>query len=317
MILSMLAMPALSLGQDQVQQGIDSFEAGEYDQAEAVFKQITEADDQQSTAFAYLGRIATRREQFSEAVDLLKEAIDLDENKVDYYLWLADSYIGLIQDANMIKQGYYARKVMKAFKEAATLDPSDLLAQSSLAEFYLEAPAFLGGNIEKAKAQTDIVAGLDSVAALSLYAQIAARENNTDLAISYYRRFLDSDPTNPDAHYQMGMFLQYLERWDEAVEFFDAALVIDAGHMGSLYQIGRTAVFAKTNLPRGIAALKQYLELGNYNDNLPTASNAYWRLGMLYEIGGQTDEAKDLFISALELDPDNSNAKKALRALKK
>ena len=44
--------------------------------------------------------------------------------------------------------------------------------------------------------------------------------------------------------------------------------------------------------------------------------SAHWRLGMLYEHKGDTEQARGSYEKALQLNPDHEEARKALKKLK-
>jgi tetratricopeptide (TPR) repeat protein len=83
----------------------------------------------------------------------------------------------------------------------------------------------------------------------------------------------------------------------------------------SMYQIGRTAVFSGTNLEKGIEFLTQYSKHKPGQDS-PALDSVYWRLGMLYELQGNTDQAISAYESGLKINPDNSECKKSIKKLK-
>ncbi|MBN2445379.1 MAG: hypothetical protein JXO22_01540 [Phycisphaerae bacterium] len=52
------------------------------------------------------------------------------------------------------------------------------------------------------------------------------------------------EPNDPMAHYAVGLELANLERWDEAVLAFDAALRADAGYSAAYYHKGKSQIKA-------------------------------------------------------------------------
>ena len=50
---------------------------------------------------------------------------------------------------------------------------------------------------------------------------------------------------------------------------------------------------------------------------LPTASHAYWRLGLAYQQLERVGDARQALERALSLDDDNQQAKQALKSLNK
>ena len=61
----------------------------------------------------------------------------------------------------MIKQGMLAPKMKKAWESAIALDPKNMSARTSLIQYYLQAPGFMGGSIDKAKEVAKQITGLN------------------------------------------------------------------------------------------------------------------------------------------------------------
>lgn len=87
------------------------------------------------------------------------------------------------------------------------------------------------------------------------------------------------------------------------------------GDLGALYQLGRSAALSGTQLERGEAALRAYLERPR-RPELPSHVGAHWRLGQILLARGDREGARREFEEALRLDPKNVDARKALEGLK-
>jgi Flp pilus assembly protein TadD len=84
---------------------------------------------------------------------------------------------------------------------------------------------------------------------------------------------------------------------------------------GLHYAYGRTAALAGTNLERGEKSLRLYLEMPEGEGRAPHPS-AHVRLGMIHERRGEKELARQEFKSALQLDPDQPEAKDGLKRVK-
>ena len=78
--------------------------------------------------------------------------------------------------------------------------------------------------------------------------------------------------------------------------------------------LGRAAAISGKNLDRGIECLQRFLDDEPAHD-VPAHTFAHWRMGMLFEHKGDEGRARRAYESALELDPDNGRASKALKKL--
>ncbi len=70
----------------------------------------------------------------------------------DAQLWLGRAYGSKAEHANPIQSYWLAKKVRAAFERAVELNPNNVAAVSDLGEFYIAAPTFLGGGLDRARA---------------------------------------------------------------------------------------------------------------------------------------------------------------------
>ena len=85
--------------------------------------------------------------------------------------------------------------------------------------------------------------------------------------------------------------------------------------MSVTYQVGRTASISGKFLDRGQSAFESYLEHQPGPDD-PGLDWAHYRLGLIHQHRDNTDVARQQFQSALRINPDHDEAKKALKKLR-
>ena len=86
---------------------------------------------------------------------------------------------------------------------------------------------------------------------------------------------------------------------------------------GARYQLARSRILGEYETQQAVDYLLEYIEqLVAPTRNLPTASNAYWRLGLAYEQLDRIADARKALEKAVSLDADNDSAKDALKALR-
>ena len=116
------------------------------------------------------------------------------------------------------------------------------------------------------------------------------------------------------AYLALGIFLTGKERFDEAMEVYESALKANPEDMGITYQIGRTASISGAYPERGVAAFNRYLEHTPLPDE-PGLDWANYRLGLIYQHQGNTEQAKFYYQQALVLNSNHPEAKKALKKI--
>jgi tetratricopeptide (TPR) repeat protein len=114
----------------------------------------------------------------------------------------------------------------------------------------------------------------------------------------------------------LGFFLQRQKRHLEAAEVFEKTFLEYPDRMGLLYQVGRSYVFAEDSLDKAEWCFKQYLKV-EPRKLAPQWAAAHWRLGMVYDLKGETDLAIVEMEEAVRLDPENKDFEKWLKIVKK
>jgi len=97
-----------------------------------------------------LGRQRYARGEYQVAIEYLENSVKLNPGNSDYHLWLGMAYGRLAQKLPWYQAIDYAEKSGASLKKAVDLDGHNLSALETLATFYAQAPAFLGGSQDKA-----------------------------------------------------------------------------------------------------------------------------------------------------------------------
>jgi tetratricopeptide (TPR) repeat protein len=292
------------------------FEKGEHTRAAECFSALATQNPGAALAPYYLGRIALAREDNESAIDLLKKAVELARDDSNAHCWLARAYLAKLQKANHFERGVLAGRVLDHLQRAIELDPDNLEARVSLANYYLNAPSIAGGSKKKARQQAQIITERNPQLGRPLMVQILINDGNLDLAAQELDLYLSENPGDVDTLYQVGMLYQKIERYEAAFAAFEKALTIDADALASLYQIGRTAVFSGQRLERGIECLREYLGR-ELHQGVPGRDAAHWRLGMLYEKTEEYGRAMDEYRAAISMNPNQESYRESLKAATK
>ena len=140
-----------SLAQSKVEQAHSLYEQRKYDQVKRLLLAIDNEEADFAAAQYYLGRVAFDEKKYDDASNYFEEAVEANNRVADYHNWLGNTYGTIAQEANVFKKGILAPKMKKAWENAIALDAKNLEARTSLIQYYLQAPGFMGGSIVKAK----------------------------------------------------------------------------------------------------------------------------------------------------------------------
>lgn len=269
---------ASTLSANSIEKGKESFNSGDFEKAQKIFETIIDSDDGNADAHYWLGRTFFNLRNFEESTECFEDAIDLNENNADYYFWYGNSVGNEIQSANVFKQALMAGDVLDAYEKAIEIDSKHIGAHIGAAQFYLQAPGIMGGDIEKAKEEAQILEELGSKDGSLILIGILVKEDKLEEAENQYEtfhsNFIDSTD-NPTFYNNYGYFLLSRKKYDKAIQMF-----------------------------------KRQVQL------LPDWPNSYDSLGDGYKAAGQLQEALASYQKAVELDPDFEASRKNIEELK-
>src|SRR5438105_7908238 len=129
--------------------------AGHADEAISQLQQRVHSSPRDASAWNLLSRAYFSLEQWDDAVNAGEKSTQYDAGNSRFHLWLGRAYGEKAEHSIFFKAIPLAHKTRNEFQRAVELQSSDLDAQSDLAEFFIEAPAFLGGGKDKAAAQAE------------------------------------------------------------------------------------------------------------------------------------------------------------------
>lgn len=309
--LALLCLSFFAFSQN-LQQGIDQYRKGQLDAAKSSLKDIKSKSSEYGKAQYYLGRIAFDQNDFSDAIDYFKEAVDEEDENSDYYTWLGNSYGRLAQNSGKIRQGFLAPKIKKNYEKAVKFDDQNLDAYWGLVEYYTQAPAIMGGSWEKAAKSANSILAFDKKEGHRALATVYQRQEKVELAEEQYLKLVALDSAHAMT---LGTFYQSHKKFNKAFDLFEGMYKQDNQNTGALYQIGRTSALSGLRTEAGIKALESYMTF-EVKQGTPSYAAAKMRMAMIYEKTGNTTKARELYQASLDEDPTMQLARDGLKRLK-
>jgi tetratricopeptide (TPR) repeat protein len=239
-----------------------------------------------------------------------KKAIALDPGNGDYHRWLGHVYGEKADRANILSAASLAGKTREELERAVQLNPKDVDARVDLAEFYLEAPAIIGGGEDKARAQARIVGATDPAREHWVYARIA--EKNRDLATAEheYRSMIEASNGDAEAWLNLALFFRHQNRFDEMEQALIKTSQAPMSKPDVLVDVARSLLLTGRNPALAIQLLNRYLNSGPVEE--APAFKAHYLLGMLLEKQGDKAGAAREYRASLSLARDFGVAQQAL-----
>lgn len=295
--------------------GKELFASGRYAEAVTALRAAAEADPADAEAAFYLGRAHLALEELDEAVEWLEKSVALEPQRASYHHRLGQAHGEQSRKASLLGRSSLARKSRQHLTEAVALDPQLVEARSDLVEFYLEAPGFLGGGVDKALVEAAAVKELDERQGLLAYAKIYRDQEDDAKLRALYEEGARKYPDMGRFLLELGYIREREGDVEGAFALFDRLAAVSGWEMTGCYQVGRVAATTGYGADRGIECLQGYVSHRPKQD-MPPLDAAWFRLGQVHARQGEVDSARAAFEQCLRLDPKHKEAKNALQSLR-
>ena len=286
------------------------FDQRKYVEARTALQPVGKSDAQ---AAFLLGKVSLELNDSRNAVGWLEKAVELNPRSSEYWDWLGRAYGSQAQKASKLKLLSIASKTKNAWEKAIALDPENLDARMDMVQFYLQAPGFVGGSKDKARAMAQEIKRRNAYRGAFAMASVCGHMKGQ----ACVEREMQSAATNwPDSaavHSQLASYYTGSKQYDKAFSLLEQRLKSKPNEPLTLYAFGRTASVSGQNLDRGEQALRAYLALPVQIGAAP--ANAHYRLGLILDKKGDKAAARAQYQTAVQLNPGYDEAKKALAAL--
>jgi tetratricopeptide (TPR) repeat protein len=198
---------------------------------------------------------------YKKATDALEKAISLGETGPDPYLWLGRAYGRRAETAGPFTAPGYASHARKMFEKAVEVDISNREAAGDLLDYYLNAPAFLGGGMNKAEELAKKVSSVDPPEGQYLMAQIEDKRKRFDAAEQHLRRAVEMAPRQVSRLVPLALHLAKHGRTKESDAVFAEAASIEPRNPRVVFYRAETYVESQRNLEDARKLLREYVAL--------------------------------------------------------
>ena len=306
----LLALAAPSLAEQDTSSGVQWFQSRDWPKAKAAFSSAVRRNDSDARAHFYLGRLALIDNDPDAAAEHLRRAVVLADTVSDYHLWYGKA---MTQQAMRAQNPLLAMGVKTQLERAVALDRRNIDARDALVDFYSMAPAVMGGGADKAREQAEAISYLNAMRGHFALGRIAVRAKDTTAVERELNAAIALAPDTLPAYSALANWYLSQKDWPKAFATLDRYLQRRPDDLHGLYAVGRAAATSGQELARGERGLRAFLAKPPKDAARPVISLAYLRLGQVLDHEGRSDEARGAYQRALELDPRNEEARKALK----
>ena len=209
--------------------------------------------------------------EYKKAAEAFERAIAVNPSSSTYYHWLGKSQGRRAETSSPFTAPAYATKARNAFEKAVELDGRNLEAINDLFSYYLEAPGFLGGGLNKAEGLAKRIQALDPVEYHYAMAQISDKRKDYNSAESHFRRAFELAPRQVGRIVDLAKYLSKHGKQQESDELFAKAEQIAPNQPRVLFERANAYIESKRNLPAAKALLERYLKSPLSVDDPPRA----------------------------------------------
>jgi tetratricopeptide (TPR) repeat protein len=226
---------------------------------DAALKLLLPLEIKDGPAWELMGKSYFMQGDFKHAGEAFQQAVAADPARSGYHLWLGRAFGRRAETSSPFTAPGLASKARQSFEKSVELNPRSTEAMNDLFEYYLQAPGFLGGGLDKAAALAARIRDLDPAEFHFAQAQLAEKRKEWGTAEQQLRRAVDLAPRQAGRLLDLAKFLARQGRHQESDAAFQKAARIDPASPRILFERANTYIRTKRNIDEARSLLKQYL----------------------------------------------------------
>jgi tetratricopeptide (TPR) repeat protein len=255
----------LAAGSAGLEQARNLYNLTAFDESLRVLQSMPDKD---AAVHDLMGRDYYMQGDYKRSTESLEKALAAEPGVAMHALWLGRAYGRRAESASIFTAPGLATKARQYLERAVELDPRNLDALADLFDYYVEAPGFLGGGMEKAQ-RTALQLSLVSPAEGYLAeAKLAEKRSQYSTAESHLRKAVEVAPQQIGKLIELARFLVRQGRVQEADQSLARAERIAPNSFTLM--LAKAELFIKTGRkPQAREILHRYLSAQLTADDPP------------------------------------------------
>src|SRR5947209_2387211 len=185
-------------------------------QFEQSLQVLQAAPNKDAAVYELMGRNYYMEGDYKKASEVLEKASAADPENAEIALWLGRAFGRRAETSSPFTAPGYASKARQWFEKSVALNRNNSEALSDLFEYYLEAPGFLGGGLDKAESLASKMSQLDPAEGHWARAKLAEKRKEFRSAEDQLRRAIEASPQRIGRFIDLARFLAKQGRFQEA-----------------------------------------------------------------------------------------------------
>lgn len=222
----------------------------------AALRDVLSAKNPDASAWALAGKSSFMMGDLNKAAEYFQKAAALAPGNAEYVLWLGRVWGRKAETGSRLMAPHAAGRAREYFEKAVALDPRNTDALDDLFDYYLDAPGFLGGGLDKAEAIVRRIEPLSPAEATYDLARIDVKRKQPAEAESHFRAAINLAPKAVGHVIEFARFLAQQGRIKESDAVIAQGEAAAPENPRLLY--GRAALDIETH--RNLGEARQLLE---------------------------------------------------------
>ena len=257
-IFGLLAALATSLWAGSLDSARQLYQRTAYEEA---LRALGAETSQDALGLLLAGQIYYQLGKYQAASEQLEKASELQPGNAEIFLWLGRSLGRRAEAASILTAPGYAKRCREALERAVALNGKHVEAMSDLATYYLEAPGFLGGGLEKAAKLASQMALLDAAAGHSMQARIAEKRQDFSGAEAHLQQAAEMAPRQIDRLIDLAKFLARRGKVQQSEQALAMAAELAPESPRLLFARAEMYIQWQRNLEEAQVLLRRYLQM--------------------------------------------------------
>ena len=249
-----------------LERAAELYEKTDYDGA---LRLLDDLEPVTAATLVLMGKAHYGKGDFEAAYKALERSVEMEPGNADYWHWLGKAYGRRAETSSFIRAPGFAKKCRIAFEKAVDLDGTDTKAASDLFSYYLNAPGFLGGGVEKAAVFAERIGKLDQAAYQHAQSELARKRGDFSAAERHLREAMRLEPDKVGPVLDLARFLSERQRYEESDRLFLQAELTGSSEPEVVYARASALLEAKRDLPEARRLFRRYLTMALTPDDPP------------------------------------------------
>ena len=251
---------------DAVRRATDLYERTDY---AASLHVLAEDPSPDAADYLLIGKNYFMSGDYKRAVESFEKALAISSSSSECELWLGRAWGRRAETSSWLTAPSYAARARQAFEKAVALDPQNREAKNDLFSYYLNAPGFMGGGLDKAEAHARSIAAERPAESEFELSQVAEKKKDYSTAESHLRRAMQFAPAEVGRVVDLARFLARRGRLRESDDMFARAHNLAPGKPGVAFAQASVNIENHRNIERSREQLESYLHASLTPDDPP------------------------------------------------